>query len=339
MHIKIIYAIAKIIYYAIMCRMIKDFNNWNELQFSKGFDPELILREGNSGYIESGKYKKDIKFFGGDVYHIKEPHSRHHKIYRDDFGRGDSKRDNRLATATELLSEMRYRELGIPYAYYELFSGFGGELKLMSKDILTSEIDIKPLVELFYCDDESLMKSSRRFVIQNLEEIITDPKIALKIMTPECYDQFIKYSLASIFDFANDEHFNNIIFIKNKKSPLFESMFLCDKESNLFNPFLAREYSLLDVIEKITKFDAYYGFSVYDSDENFDQRVTGLLKMVLKGTMPKKYVKFLSDLAGFDFEKASNELKNRHGISLDERQIDVYKWSTEIAGKIAQKGE
>ena len=54
----------------------------------------------------------------------------------------------------------------------------------------------------------------------------------LSIMTEECFDQYIKYLLASVFEFSDDEHSNNIIFVRNHKSDKFEALFVFDKSRN-----------------------------------------------------------------------------------------------------------
>lgn len=318
--------------------MIRDFYKWTEKQFGRGVDTSLVLREGTLGYVGSGIHKKHIMYLGDEIYHIKEPHSKYYKNHGGDFGVSGERADNQFAAGTELLSEMRYRAFHIPYAYYESFRGNSGEFMLMSKDITTATIEMRTLAELMSYEDDFFSRYSKKFSMQTLEEIITKPAIALKIMTPKCYDQFVMYALASIFDFANDEHFNNVIFIRNQNSMLFESMFLCDKESNVFNPLIAREFSLEDVFAKTNDYTEYTGFHVTDRDETFDRRVSVLFKMIRKGTMPMKYIKFLSTLANFDFEKAANEIKNRHDISIDDRQLDVYKRGAEIAGEISQRG-
>lgn len=318
--------------------MIRDFFRWNEKTFGKGFDASIILREGTLAYEGSGVHKKQLMILGDDIYHIKQPHSKYFKNYAGDFGRGGEALDNEFATATELLCEMRYKAYHIPYANYEAFRGEGGEFTLLSKDIAVDNIEIKSLSDIMCYEDDFFSKYSKKFSMQTLEEIITRPAVALRFMTEKCYDQFIKYSLASIFDFANDEHFNNIIFVRNQRSLLFESMFLCDKESNVFNPLIAREFSIDDVLEKTNSYTGYTGIHAMHRDETFDQKVSILLKMIRKGTMPKKYVKFLSEYAGFDFAKAANELKNRYDVELDDRQLDVYKRTAEIAGEISQRG-
>lgn len=318
--------------------MIRDIFRWNEKQFGKGFDASFVLREGTLGYIGPGAHKKEIIFLGDDIYHVKVPHSKYYKNHAGDFGAGGEALDNQLAASTELLSEMRYRAYHIPYAYYETLRGKNGEFKLLSKDIENPQLEIRTLAELLSYEDDFISKYSKKFSMQSLEEIITHPAVALKFMTPKCYDQFVKYSLASVFDFSNDEHFNNIIFVRNQSSMLLESMFLCDKESNIQNPLIAREFSLEEVYDRMNDYTEYTGFHVVDRDETFDRKVSVLLRMIKKGTMPKKYIKFLSEYAGFDFAKAANELKNRHGIELDDRQLDVYKRTAEIAGEISQRG-
>lgn len=318
--------------------IIRDLFKWNENMFGKGFDASVVLREGNLGYIGAGAHKKQIMFLGNDIYHVKEPHSKYYKNNAGDFGVSGEAMDNEFAAATELLAEMRYRAFHIPYAYYEVFRGKGGEFQLVSKDIANDKIEIRTLAELFSYEDDFFSKYSKKFSMQTLEEIISHPAVALKFMTPNCYDQFVKYALASMFDFANDEHFNNVIFIRNQNSMLLESMFLCDKESNVFNPLIAREFSLDDVFSRTNDYTEYTGFHFVDRDETFDRRVSTLIKMIKKGTMPKKYIKFLSNYAGFDFAKAANEIKNRHDVVIDDRQLDVYKRSAEIAGEISQRG-
>ncbi len=306
--------------------------------FGKGFDASVVLREGSLGYIGPGTHKKQIMFLGDDIYHVKQPHSKYYKNNSGDFGNASEALDNQFATATELLSEMRYKAFNIPYAHYESFRGNNGEFKLISKNIDNDQIEIRALAELFVYEDEFFERYSKKFSMQSLEEIITNPVVALRFMTPKCYDQFIKYSLASMFDFSNDEHFNNVIFIRNQNSMLFESMFLCDKESNVFNPLIARGFSLEDVFSRVNDYTEYAGIHIVDRDETFDRRVSILFKMIRNGTMPKKYVKFLSEYAGFDFTKAANEIRNRHDIVIDDRQLDVYKKSAEIAGEISQRG-
>ncbi len=324
--------------YDIIVTMIRDFYKWNEKQFSKGFDASVVLQRGEEDFLGSGKCKKMIIRLGQDIYHIKEPHSRYYKNNKREFGASGTMMDNELATITELMAERRYRSFHLPYAYYELLRGDNGEFKLISKSINNDKVEVKSLSELMHYEDDFISEYALKFSMQNLEEILTKPAICLRVMTRECYDQYVKFLLASVFDFSTDDHFNNIIFIRNQNSMLFESMFLCDKESNVFNPLIAREFSMDEILRKSNSYNHYVGIKVSERGEDFEKRASVLLRLVKKGIMPKKYVKFLSDLAGFDFDAVARDVKGDFGLVADDRQLDIYKRTAEIAGEIAQKG-
>lgn len=314
--------------------MIRNFYKWNEKNFSDGFSVAHVLKHGRAHQED----KRIVLRVGDEIYHFKTPHSRYFKNHETYFSGEEALVDNSLSASTELLSERRYRAFKFPYAHYETLKNNKG-ITLVSKDIQNDDIELRSLGDLATYEDTYFSKYAKRLMTQTLVSVIKDSRIPLKIMTPECYDQFIKFHLASIFDFSNDDHFNNIIFMRNQNSGLFESMFLCDKESNIFNPDLASGTETSQAYDYAKRHMEYHGMHMCLLYESFPIRVRAIRQLILDGEMPKEYIKFLRKIADYDQSGAVKDIYDKFNIVVDERQLEIYKKAQEVAGSITERGK
>ena len=169
------------------------------------------------------------------------------------------------------------------------------------------------------------------------EKLLKNKKHMLSIMTEKCFDEYIMCFLASIFEFSDDEHYNNIMFCRNKNTDKFESVFVYDKESTVFNPLISKGLKYNDVKYETLCFDRDVGRFVYVPEECFLDRVSEIGHLMKKGLLDKKYIDFLNVIAGFDFCEAAKQVYDETGKKINQTQLDMYRFGADQAGELAQR--
>ncbi len=346
--------------------MIRDFFEWYEnCDTNKRFDS---LDLSSNTFFVSGisKITKGIITYEDVDYCIKTPHSRFYK-----FGYLNlclEERDNKLATSSELISKKRYKQFRFMYANHRplLRDNIDAMSKGLSDDILWKNrhiynfeemykkgiyLLISPAISNEKIDTISLgdiatiglqlTKGNKleQTMYDSLEAVLDCKEYYLKFMTEECYDQYIKLVIASIFDFGDDDHFHNVKLCKNKTSDKYESIFIFDKESTAFNPIIAQNYDmeLYRVEQEVQFFKNYNSIPIISSNETSMMRMYGITRLILNGKLEKRYVKFLEEIAGVDFNKIGQEIYEELGIRPNQKQLDVYKYGADLAGIISGK--
>ncbi len=339
--------------------MILDFfewyNNWNMV---KEF-VELDLSADSS--FARGIYgvSKGHVNIDGKNYFIKTPHSRSFK-----FGYISLKEqeiDNKLATMSELIAEKRYKKFKFLYAthrpIYKTVTkvlGENNDLVWENRHIFNTEEIYKhgiyqlvsPALTNEYFDTISLnyMYTIRRQIAQTEEEvhmfdnfgnILESREHFLKFMTEDCYDKFVEFLIASILEFSDDDHFDNITLVKNKSSNKYEDIFVYDKESNVFNPFITKDLSLNAIKFKTRTASNYNGVPVKSMGENTIFRIFEFFGLIRQGKLKERYLKFIEELASVDYGQIAREIRAETGIWANPKQLDMYKYGADFAGIIA----
>lgn len=321
--------------------MIENFFDWYENRVNEfECDSALVWNNGNHQFDE---YRKDggIINLDGLNFIYKQTHSKYYKNNRGEFQKLPNAcklLDNRLALTSELISRKKYREFGFMYAkQYPHFKGF--QYYIISPNLLQGYCDYCTYYEILknpYDDRAQEQKVFKRTTYGTFKQLLKKKKLLLSVMTEDCFDQYVKYFLSSIFEFSDDEHFNNVIFCKNRGSDKFESIFVFDKESTVFNPMIARGDKFGDIKFQSLTYYGYVGRSVVCVEENIGDRMIEIGKLIKKGILEKKYVDFLNQLANFDFGKLAQDFYNEYGRQIHPVQLDMYKFGADLAGDTAQ---
>lgn len=283
-------------------------------------------------------------------YFIKTPHSRFYKFGFVNMAL--SNRDNKLATTSELISEKKYKHFNymsaphkaifkpdqneylLRFKHKKLF----GEYVLVSPILFNSDIHYASMSD-FQTQENFFNKAARvdQLLFGNFENTLKNKKHFLKYMTEGCYDEYVKYLLLSLFEFSDDEHLGNVMLCKNKNVERFERLFIYDKESTAFNPFVANDLESSSLIYKTNNFSRYNGVPFFAQGERSIERILALTKLVADGKVPKKYCLFLNEISNIDYEKFAREVFEETGIVVEKKQIDMYKYGSDCAGEIFEK--
>ena len=327
--------------------MITNLFNWYSQVCDEWSDEESELFSDGVFMSKIQDVTRGYVHFNGQKFFVKTPHSRRFK-----FGAIStlfSRNDNRIATTSELMAERKYRELNYLTAYHKPVyinkvkneilkpgSKYGvGPYVLVSPVLFDFNIhyatmfDLQEQEHLFYPNTDIDDK-----MFFNLENAIKNKDYFLQYLTEECYDEYIKYILLSIFEFSDDEHLGNVIICQNKYAKRFERIFVHDKESTAFNPYIAQNFDMNAVTFKTNNFTEYNGVPIDFKGERSFERILAVTKLVADGKMPKKYCEFLSTIANLDYEKFAKEVFEQTGIAPNSKQVDMYKYGSEKAGEI-----
>ena len=342
--------------------MIKDFFEWFEnWEENKKFDS---LDLSSNGFFASGisNVTKGQVSMGDGNYYIKTPHSRSFK-----FGyvslRYESQ-DNELATMSELIAKKRYKQFRFLYANHRPLYRDRSNLSKQDYEIIWKNRHIYNYEEMYrkgvymlvspsltsemvdtisFGDIVTIgLKLTKRNKVEqamydNFENMLDSKKYYLKFMTEYCYDKLVQFVLASIFEFSNDDHFDNIMLCKNRDSDKYEDVFLFDKESTAFNPFVAIDMSLGAIRYRAQNHMSYNGMPITQVGERTVVRMYELTRLINKGKLEKKHIEFLEAIAGIDFEKLAKEIECETGLKANQKQLDMYKYGADFAGIIAGK--
>lgn len=326
--------------------MKSELHDWYEKQAENA---DNVLSEIFSDGVFVSKIfsiKRGYLTFDGKKYFVKEPHSRSFKQGR--VGKAFSARDNNIAMASELLSEKKYQSLNYLTArHYPVKKEVLDEsLKCCSWLNSPFYISVSPIIfngTVSYATMFDLQTQEHLFVPRtrmddkmflNFETALKNKNYFLRYMNQECYDEYIKYILLSIFEFSDDEHLGNVILCQSKQAKKFEHLFVYDKESTAFNPFIAQCLSSSDVSKNLRDFRRFNGVPIANKDERSMDRIFAVTRLVSEGKLPEKYCKFLNEIAGIDYSKFAREVFEETGIKLESKQIDMYKFGSECAGNI-----
>ena len=323
--------------------MIKDMFNWY-LQICEDWKQENANLVSDDFFVSKiYDINRGFVHFKNNHYFVKTPHSRSFKLgYVNTSLTGQ---DNKIATASELIAEKKYKSFNFMtavhqpiykenYGYDEYFEPYG-IFTLVSPMLFTTEIHHASISD--FIEQEKLFNPASHLdtaVFGNLGTILKRKKLLLEYMTEECYDEFVQFMLLSIFEFSDDDHMGNVIMCKNKDVEKFEHIFVFDKESTAFNPFVARNLASPAIMFKTNNFTAYNGVPITSKGERSIERMLAVAKLIADGKMPKKYIKFIDQISGLDYEQLAKEVFEDTGIKVDQRQIDMYKFGSECAGNI-----
>lgn len=318
--------------------MIHNFFKWNAHNISKEKpDPELILTKGKRVNFPAMP-KKIIMDYDDERYHVKVPHTRFFKNNRKLFSKETSASDNEIATASELISEKKYKAFHFMTAGYDITKRYD-EFVLVSKRIDDDKVEICSLYDMIkYPYDMDMREHAGQIAICTLKDLLEKRQLILEILTDECYDELIKFILLSVFEFSDDDHYSNMIFVKDYKSDKFQSMFICDKESTVFNGYLALNGNYCgSLIPYTTSYNLYPGKVIAKPLEDFNVRCKEIARLIRKGILPKKYVSFLKAVTNFDFDIAARDVKGDFGVGVNSKQLDMYKFGEEELSKILER--
>lgn len=318
--------------------MIRNFFKWNEINLSKEKPTaEEVLRNGKRVNFPAMP-KKTVLELGKDRYHIKIPHSRFYKNNKNMYAKETVLRDNFICTTGELISERKYKAFNFMTAGYDMTKK-NNEYVLVSKRIDDEKLELCSLYDMIkYPLDEDMRSFSREIATLTLRELLERKPLILGILDENCYDKLIEFLLLSVFEFSDDDHFNNIIFVKNTRSERFHNMFVCDKESTVFNSFIAIEGDYYgSLVDYTLAYDSYIGKIIKKPFEDYKVRAKEIGKLIKKGIMPQKYINFLKEVAGFDFDAVARDINCDFGIQANQKQLDMFKLGGELIGEVIEK--
>lgn len=316
--------------------------SYNFLNFKTGFSKSQKFSAKN--VLESGtkltlgsEQKRTMMELDGELYHVKVPHTRFFKNSRNSYVTESIKKDNFLATTSELISERKYKAFHFLTAGYDL-SQKNGKFILVSKHMSDEKLDLCSLYNLMKCPhDADVRYYANELATFTLRELLSKRQLVMNILTESCYDKLIEFILMSVFEFGDDDHFNNIIFVKTPKQEKFNDMFVCDKESTVFNHYLALSNYYGDLVEYSSCYNEYVGKKILKPFEDFEMRVNEIAKLIRKGIMPQKYVAFLRKVSGFDFNAVAKDIKGDFGITPNDTQLDMFKYGQEKINEMLDK--
>lgn len=320
--------------------MVKDFFKWYEQRISEtAVDPIYIWKHGMK---EADKYRRN----GGTIdmgdnetkYIFKMSHSRYYKNHRKEFASlpvTARMADNRLSLGSELISQKKYEDFEFLTAQHHLVQHHH-EYYVISPNLLQGYVDYQTAYQISqdgYGDMPLHSKVLRKSSRLSLKQVLKKKKQFLSIMTEECFDQYIKYLLASVFEFSDDEHSNNIIFVRNHKSDKFEALFVFDKESTVFNPLIAKGNKWGEVKYQSVIYDHYVGKFIAFPGESIIERTREIGELIAKGKLEKKYVDFLNAIASYDYCETARRVYHETGKRVNQMQIDMYRVGSEYAAQ------
>ena len=322
--------------------MIDNFFEWYQRRLDKHeVDPILVWNEGTKQFDEMRK-NAGIILYGDARFIFKRPNSKYFKNHRKEFQALSfeaGQLDNYLCVTSELLAEKKYKACKIMCGKHYMVE-HNGEFYSISPNLLQGYVDYCTMSEIMRDGYDEMPKEARVFrkiPYFSLKQLLKKKRFLLNVMTEECYEQYVKFLIASVFEFSDDEHYNNIIFCRNRGSQKFESVFVFDKESTVFNPMIAKNYSPYQTKIETLKFDTYAGKYIYCPGESIIDRFHELGRLVKSGVLEKKYQDFINEIAHFDFCKAAGEIYQETGLTVNERQIDMYKYGSEFALETLEK--
>lgn len=317
---------------------MKDFWQWyNDKVNSIAMDSHFVWIEGEK--FSTNVYGINNKIvWNGQEFHMKSPHSRLIKTLKlkhgCDFNEKLYNKDNVLSTATELAMMRKYRDFGMLSADYSVAFD-GKDWFVFSPNVFRGYLNYYTLYDLMKFKNEPFdCKQIKKTYYYSFYQVISKKKAFLKFMTEECYDEYVKFLLSSVFEFSDDEHTLNIIFCKDKDSFKLEHIFVFDKESNFFNPLIACNERFARVKELSSTNIKYHGRSYYCPGEDFADRCNYLRRLIEKGKIPHKYVEFLRDVASYNYDKLFDETYDVLGVKKNDMQVDMFKFGAETAGNL-----
>lgn len=281
-------------------------------------------------------YTDDRVVFEGMTFHRKTPHSTSYKklkLSQEFF----SATDNHLSAMSELLSEKVYRSHKFLTAKHFVLKKDDEFVlyspNLFGTDIVSEQMNNINMFKPYYFNNISYKTRGIEYILQGKNDFLT-------FMTPECFDQYVEYLLRSVFEFSDDEHYSNIMFVKRAGKEKFEEMFIFDKESTYFNFLISRITNDFNQLKTILRH-----FSVSDSinisitgsfNDSFNSRVQVISQLFDRGLLNEKHLKFLKDIANTDFNKIARHVHRETKIPINDVQIDCYKYGAEVAGELAK---
>ena len=322
--------------------MIENFFEWYQKRIDElNIDPIFVWNEGTKTFDEFRK-NAGIILYGDARFIFKRPNSKYFKNHKKEFAALPPESfmlDNYLCVTSELIAEKKYKAFKIMCGKHYMVE-HNSEFYSISPNLLQGYADYCTLSEIMRDGYDEMPKESRAFrkiPYFSLKQILKKKKYFLRVMTEDCYEQYIKCLIASVFEFSDDEHYNNIIFCRNRGFEKFESVFVFDKESTVFNPMIAKGFAPFQTKIESIKYDTYSGKYIYCPGESIIDRFHELGRLIKSGVLEKKYQDFINELAQFDFCKVADEIYQETGFKVNERQIDMYRYGSEFAAETLEK--
>ena len=339
--------------------MEENLFEWYEDRLLKfNFNPQEVVDHGK--YVDTTYYGSDHIIFSGFSFYKKYTHSKDFKCnantklrnihYRDltdeqirDYMHVDGRLDNQLSAMSELISEKKYRAYKFMTAKHFVIEE-DNRYYLLSPDFLLSKIQKFTYQDVMWSDKNKpltdITRVARKTYQFKLAEIIQNKELYLSFMTEHCYEQFVKFVINGIFDFSNDDSFDNIVLVKHKKDNRFKDIFVCDKESTAFNFMVAQGFGYKKIKRILDEYSEYGGVVINNfGKDGITFRIDEMKRLFDRGIMGSTHLQILKQIAETDYDKLAEEALSNTSLKKNQTQIDLYKYGSELAGNLAHQIE
>ena len=336
--------------------MEENLFEWYENRASKlKVNPKKVVDHGR--YVDPTYYDGDHIIFSGFAFYLKPPHSRDFKRKKQlifpltNMGnlsdeeiksemKVDRRLDNQLSAMSELIAEKKYRALKFITAKHFVLED-EKNYYLLSPNLLAGKLHNFSYYDLTVGNRIKQFERYAKSTSQDrLSSIVLNKEKYLEFMTEHCYNQYIQFILNGVFEFADDDGTQNIIFVKHKNSKVFEEVFVVDKESTVFNFMIASGYNFNQIKQMINSYSNYGGI-VFNNrhEDNIEIKQNEIRRLFDRGIMGNTHLQILKQIAETDYDKLVEEALANTSLKKNQTQIDLYKYGTELAGDLAHQIE
>lgn len=327
------------------------YEDYQKLKEKYGLNSDMLWRSGTERRTKGGKLLID---YGNLCSYVKVTHSNRFKYFSLFSNSGKSfeidkkikTMDNFYSMTNELLLELIFEKFGVLTAQYfprkiddSYFVASPNYLKSICSYTTLSDFATKGARGKLQGDE--LVQSqiiALTLIGNNLTRMLDNEGLILQIMTPECYDKYVSYMLIGLFTFLDDEHSNNIILCKSKGSKKFDDVFVFDNESSAYCYYLSQGMKTHDIMFYLLNSKIYgAGIVVNASDECYEDKFEGVLKLIQEGKIKEKHIRLMEQFAELDYRALADEVFKKYKILPDERQLEMFQYSSDYAGEILSK--